>query len=77
MDSVDKELSFSSNEEFMKASFIDLTDIELWKKAKGSPRQWPKERRINWQQAVENRVLYLYKELSIQLKFGEWFKKKK
>jgi hypothetical protein len=66
------ELRLNDNSAFLAASAIPRNDIELWRNAKGSPRDWPADRRIAWQQAVENRVKYLYYVLFTELGFSNW-----
>ncbi len=74
LDSVAKELLFKSNRDFISASFINLDDFDLWKKAGGEPREWPEKRRIAWQQGVENRVLFLFEHFYNSFGFSEWSK---
>ncbi len=62
-DPVAKELGLSSIQDFLDASAINPDDQQLWYEAGGNVRQWPEERRIAWQKAVENRVCYLYENL--------------
>lgn len=64
-DDVAKELGLFSVNDFLNASIIPPEDEHLWYNAGGDPREWPIERRLAWQQAVERRVCYLYKTLYI------------
>jgi len=61
-----------SDKEFLEASGINPEDKQYWKKAGGRPRDWNQERRINWQIAVENRVVFLYKNFYNSFQFQEW-----
>jgi hypothetical protein len=65
-------LGLNTNIDFLKASFIDTNDLNLWLGAKGSPKDWSKNRRTNWQEAVEKRVIYLYTTLFNAFEFHKW-----
>jgi len=71
-DSEAKELQLKSDKEFLEASGINPEDKQYWKKAGGRPRDWNQERRINWQIAIENRVVFLYKKFYNSFQFQEW-----
>lgn len=71
-DSIAKELGLNSIQGFMLASAINPDDEELWYNAGGEVRDWPEERRLAWQKAVENRVCFLYKQLFTTFEFNVW-----
>lgn len=76
-DLIAKELGLQSSNDFLAASVIDLTDKELWLSAGGRSQDWPEERRSAWQQAVENRVRFLYSKFYEELGFNLWVTEKK
>lgn len=71
-DSVAIELDLFSMQDFLNASAISPIDEQLWKDAGGDVRDWPEDRRIAWQNAVERRVCYLYEQLYTTFNFHEW-----
>ncbi|PSL25385.1 DUF262 domain-containing protein [Chitinophaga ginsengisoli] len=71
-DDIVKELQLSSVTAFLQASAIDPKDEELWYNAGGLYRDWPEERRIAWQTAVEKRVTYLYTTFFDTFLFKNW-----
>lgn len=66
-----KELELYSIQDFLYASAINPDDEQLWYDAGGDVREWPAERRIAWQKAVERRVCYLYEQLYTSFGFKE------
>ena len=72
IDGVAKELLFKSNKDFVAASIINLNDFDLWRNAGGDPKDWDENRRIAWQQAVENRVLFLFQIFYNSFGFSNW-----
>ncbi|MDQ5767050.1 hypothetical protein [Thiothrix subterranea] len=73
-DSLSQELDLKSANDFMQASAINIEDKALWIKAGGSPRNWNEERRVNWQTAVENRVIFLYEIFYNSFDFECWIR---
>jgi hypothetical protein len=71
-DVVAKELGLNSVQDFLNASAVNKDDKELWYNAGGYVRKWPEERRLAWQKAVENRVVYLYSKLYSEFRFEVW-----
>lgn len=67
-----KELGLMSMTEFFEASSINIKDFDLWKEAGGSVKEWPESRRKAWQNAVENRVCWLYQIFFDSLEFKNW-----
>lgn len=67
-----KELHLLSTEDFLLASVIPLEDMNLWYEAGGEPRDWPQERRVAWQKAVERRACYLYSMFYSAFEFKNW-----
>jgi len=67
-----KELYLCTTEDFLSASVINAIDQKLWYNAGGKVRDWPEDRRIAWQQAIENRACYLYEQLYSTFDFKEW-----
>jgi len=67
-----QELGLSSPADFLEASSIVLADEELWLNSGGAVRDWNQTRRQSWQQAVENRVCYLYKKMYTNFNFEKW-----
>lgn len=63
-------LHFLDAASFLTASCIQPDQADRWLKSKGTPANWPEARRINWQAAVENRVLDLYGQYYHQLRLG-------
>jgi hypothetical protein len=72
IDEVAKELSFISNRDYFVSSCINCDDFDLWNNAGGNPRDWSEKRRIAWQQAVENRVYFLYEMFFNSFGFSSW-----
>ena len=66
------ELGFKSNIDFLNASFVNINDFDLWKRAGGNPRDWNENRRIAWQQAVENRIMFLFETFYDSFGFSKW-----
>jgi hypothetical protein len=62
-DAASTELDLHSVHEYLRASAISTEDESLWYDAGGDVREWPQERRLSWQTAVEKRVCYLYQLL--------------
>jgi hypothetical protein len=71
-DSNAKELRLNSIQDFLLASAINPNDEKLWYDAGGEVREWPEERRLAWQNAIEKRVCYLYEEFYKVLNFSLW-----
>ncbi len=73
-DDTAKTLELESDSDFLVSSAIDESDKDLWKDAGrgGDVRDWPEKRRKAWQQAVENRVLYLYQIFYDTFEFEYW-----
>jgi hypothetical protein len=71
-DDTSLELGLKSNSDFLKASAISEDDLNLWMSCEGYAREWPDARRIAWQQAVENRVKYLFRLFYNNLRFDNW-----
>jgi hypothetical protein len=71
-DEIAKELGLNSVKDFLSASAINIEDEELWYNAGGEVRDWPEIRRIAWQEAIENRVCYLYEQLYSTFGFEAW-----
>ena len=67
-----KEFALHSTYDFMKASLINSDDFDYWLDAGGSPRNWNEKRRIAWQQAVEKRVMFLFREFYVSFGFSKW-----
>jgi hypothetical protein len=66
------ELGLSSTADFFAASAMDIADQDIWYMAGGEPREWPEERRVSWQTAVERRVQNLYKQLYECFGYASW-----
>lgn len=71
-DEIAQELQLTSKLDFLCASEMPIKDLELWNNASGNPRDWNENRRINWQSAVENRVIYLFSTFYNAFEFGKW-----
>jgi hypothetical protein len=71
-DKIAQELQLKFKIDFLVASQIPIEDLELWNNASGTPRDWNEKRRINWQSAVENRVINLYSIFYKTFEFHEW-----
>lgn len=65
-------LKLKSAQEFLIASAIPLTDQKLWFDAGGSVRNWPLQRRLAWQTAVEKRTIYLYETMYTVFGYDKW-----
>jgi hypothetical protein len=65
------ELGLLSSEDFFRASAINPRSMELWYAAGGEIRDWPGERRLAWQTAVENRIVDLYTRMYNELDLGK------
>ena len=67
------ELGYKNWSEIRVASAIHNDHIELWKKASGDPLDWKNsERRKCFQNAIETRVVSLYKSLYDALEYSDW-----
>ena len=65
-------LKLISANEFLNASAIPKIDEKLWLDAGGSVRNWPLDRRLAWQTAVEKRTIYLYETLYTTFEYDKW-----
>lgn len=65
-------LKMITADDFLTASAIPLTQKQLWSDAGGAVRDWPLQRRLAWQSAVEKRTMYLYQTLYNAFEYKKW-----
>jgi hypothetical protein len=71
-DKVAKQLRYSTEKDFTDASCINPDNRDLWFGCAGNPAKWPDSRRKAWQNAVEDRIMYLYRIFYNTLQFENW-----